>query len=51
MIVPQDPRAMEPPGATDQFHHQGALPHGTSGTLQVNRPNLQRVLWQLIPVL
>ena len=39
----------EPLGATDRFHHQGAFSHGSSGRLQVNRPNLQRVLQQLIP--
>ena len=50
MIVPGDPPAVVPPGTADQSRHQRALPHGTHGRLQVNRPNLQRVLWQLVPV-
>ena len=49
-IVPQYPQATEPPGTADWSHHQRALPHGTGGRLQVNGPNLQRVLWQLVPV-
>ena len=50
VIVPGDPQAMKPLGATDQFCHQGAFLHETSGRLKVNGPNPQRVLWQLIPV-
>ena len=49
-LFPQDPPAAEPPGATDRFCHQGAFSHGTSGRLQVNGPDLQRVLWRLVPV-
>ena len=49
-IVPRDPQAVESPGATDGFCHKGAFSHGTSGRLQVHRPDLQRVLWRLVPV-
>ena len=50
VIVLQDPWAMEPLGTANWSHHQWALPHGTRGRLQINRPNFQRVLWQLVPV-
>ena len=49
-IVPQEPRATEPPGTADLSRHPRAIPHEMHGGLQVNRPNLQRVLWRLVPV-